>query len=92
MDTNVKMVRNLWDNYSPESRGLLTQNERNLITSSLHLEEMDVLQLRNLRDTVVLLSHDFKSENLNEDMKRMDKVSAITSVIDLFIFKQNAEV
>lgn len=79
MDTNFHMLRELLAKYHPEQRSIVTLAEINLIKDTLHIGEMDVLQLRNLRDfTVVHLGR-------SEKMEDWDRMSAITHVIDMRI-------
>lgn len=59
------------------------------INKTLCLDEMDVLQLRNLRDMVVMY-YTIREKYMNIDT--MDKTSAITAVIDNKIFNLGAEV
>ena len=86
MKTNFQMLRELLEVYHPEERGFLNKHEITLITQTLCIEEMDILQLRNLRDFTVL--HLGRSEK-REDWDRM---SAITHVIDLKISDLGGEV
>ena len=86
MKTNFQMLRELLEVYKPEERGFLNKYENELITQTLCLNEMDILQLRNLRDFTVL--HLGRSEK-REDWDRM---SAITHVIDSRIFDLGGEV
>ena len=86
METNSQMLRKLLKMYHPEERGILSREENNLIKQTLHIEEMDILQLRNLRDfTVVYLGR-------SKDMEDWDRMSAITYVIDTRIFNLGGEV
>ena len=86
MKTNFQMLKDLLEVYHPQHRGVVTASEKDNIESILHLNEMDVLQLRNLRDfTVLFLSS-------KEDMESWDKMSAITYVIDNKIFSNGGEV
>ena len=86
MKTNFQMLKDLLEVYHPQQRGVVTASEKDNIESILHLNEMNVLQLRNLRDfTVLFLSS-------KEDMESWDKMSAITSVIDNKIFSNGGEV
>ena len=86
MKTNYLMITELWKKYYPQTRGFVNSYEQKLIKDTLHLKEMDILALRNLRDFVVLyMGH---SENTND----WDKMSAITYVIDSCIFDLGYEV
>ena len=86
MDTNFHMLRELLEKYHPVERGIMNLAENKLIRETLHIEEMDILQLRNLRDfTVVHLGRSQKMED-------WDRMSAITHVIDMRISDLGAEV
>ena len=76
MKTNFLMLKELLEKYHPAIRSIMNKEENALIRETLHLAEMDILQLRNLRDfTVLCLS---KSENMED----WDRMSAITYCID----------
>ena len=76
MKTNYQMLRDLLEKYHPEQRGVMSRAENVLIKETLHIDEMDILQLRNLRDfTVEYISKSKKMED-------WDRMSAITYVID----------
>ncbi len=61
-----------------------------LIKGSLQLEGMEIIDLRNLRDFVVLF---FSRKNEDKlDMADMDRMSAITAVIDKEIIEKGGEV
>lgn len=86
MDTNFHMLRELLKKYHPEQRGFMNLKENQLIKDTLHIDEMNVLQLRNLRDfTTVYISK-------SEKMEDWDKMSAITHVIDMRISELGSEV
>lgn len=91
MDTNFRMIRKLVveDQFRPAERGVLTGDEANTIRTGLCVNEMDVLQLRNLRDMVVMTISRMQDEYENdfrEVMKLSDLCSGITAVIDQRIF------
>ena len=86
MQTNFQMLRELLDKYHPKSRGVLSGDEYKLVVDTLHLTEMDVLQLRNLRDFTV--AHMGRSE----DMEDWDRMSAITYCIDSALVSLGEEV
>ena len=88
MKTNFQMIRELNKIYNPKEKGIVLNEEIILIKKTLHLEEMDILQLRNLRDFVVLYLSNFE----NEKISLTDKISAITAVIDNEIFSKGGEV
>ena len=80
------MISELLKKYHPQTRGFVNYDEQNLIKNTLHLKEMDLLALRNLRDFVVLYMSQF------EQMEDWDKMSAITHVIDSCILALGHEV
>lgn len=86
MKTNFTMLKELLEQYKPEQRGIVNRNEIQLIEDVLCLNEMDILQLRNLRDFTV--AHLGSSDNLVD----WDRMSAITYVIDCCILKSGGEV
>ncbi|MCI9547064.1 MAG: hypothetical protein HFH60_10325 [Lachnospiraceae bacterium] len=90
MKTNFQMIRELNKEYDkmPHEDGILFKEDIDLITEKLCLDEMDILQLRNLRDFVVL----FLDTCEKEDEDNRDKISAITCVIDNKIFEKGGEV
>jgi hypothetical protein len=79
MNTNFQMLKELLEKYHPETRGIVSLYEMDMIEKTLHLDEMNVLQLRNLRDFTVL--HLGRSEKMED----WDRMSAITTVIDMKI-------
>lgn len=86
MKTNFQMLRELLEQYHPEQRGMLSGDEYKLVVDTLHLNEMDILQLGNLRDFTV--SHMGRSE----DMEDWDRMSAIVYCIDSRIVELGGEV
>lgn len=86
MKTNFQMLRELLNVYKPVQRCVISKYEYNLVRKFLCIEEMDILQLRNLRDFTV--SYMGRSENMSD----WDKMSAITYVIDSQIVKLGGEV
>lgn len=54
MNTNFQMIRELEKVYNPKQKGIVEMDEIYLINKTLCLDEMDMLQLRNLRDFTVL--------------------------------------
>ena len=86
MKTNYQMLKELLEKYHPEQRGIMSRVESTLIKETLHINEMDILQLRNLRDFTV----EFMSRS--EKMEDWDRMSAITYVIDLRIVELGGEV
>lgn len=90
MKTNYQMLKDLNKKYDSmkHTKGFLTKEEVNLISKDLCLKEMNILQLRNLRDFTVL----FLSRGGGDEMDMLDKVSAITHVIDNEIWSKGGEV
>ena len=86
MQTNFQMLRELLKAYHPEEKGIINWSEYKLINDTLHIGEMDILQLRNLRDFTVLYL------GKSEDMEDWDRMSAITHCIDTRIFNLGGEV
>ena len=79
METNFHMLKELLENYHAMQRGIMSSEEHELIKKALHIDEMDVLQLRNLRDFTVLYM------SKSEKMEDWDRMSAITHAIDIRI-------
>ena len=86
MNTNFQMLRELLEKYHPVNRGIMNITETNLIRETLHINKMDVLQLRNLRDFTVLYL------GKSEKMKDWDIMSAITYCIDSAIIELGGEI
>ena len=86
METNFHMLRELLETYHPEQRGIMNVAEAAIIRETLHVSEMDILQLRNLRDFTVLYM------SKSDKMEDWDRMSAITHVIDMRIVEIGGEV
>lgn len=86
MKTNFQMLRELLEVYHPEQRGIMSAEEAELIRKTLHIDEMDVLQLKNLRDFTV--AHMCSSKKMED----WDRMSAITCRIDHKIIELGGEV
>lgn len=82
--TDFILIRKLLEVYSPANRGFSTNEEIELIKSCLQLDRRTILQLRNLRNTVVMM--------LDDSVEAYDKMSAIVGVIDCQIFDCGGEV
>ena len=89
-NTNFQNLKELLKSYIPKTFGIATVEKYSLIKSSLQLEVMEIVDLRNLRDFVVL----FFSRNGDDkaDMADMDRMSSITAVIDKEIIERGGEV
>lgn len=90
MDTNFQMVKKLDSDWraTPHTNGVVTMSEIYLINKLLCLDEMDILQLRNLRDFIVL----YFSSKEGVNLETMDEMSAFVSVIDNKIWNKGGEV
>lgn len=86
MNTNFQMLRELLEKYNPKQRGIVSAEEMKLIEETLCIAEMNTIALRNLRDFTVLFL------GKSDKMEDWDKMSAITSVIDLEIMQKGGEV
>lgn len=82
------MLKNLNNIFFPQERGFLNQFEMELVENTLHLKEMDILELRNLRDFTVMFYGNLMdkvekiNDNIDEYFKLQDKMSGIVAVID----------
>lgn len=86
MKTNHLMLKELLEQYHPNTKGLINGDEHTLIRKTLCLDGMDILALRNLRDYVVV------SLSRSEKMEDWDRMSAITYCIDWQICEIGGEV
>ena len=86
MKTNFLMLKELLGKYVPETRGVINNDEFELVRNTLCVDEMDILQLRNLRDFTV--AHLGRSDDLVD----WDRMSAIVYVIDCCILDKGGEV
>ena len=89
--TNYLMIMDLEDWY-PASHGWITNEESNKIRNTLHIDELDNLALQNLRDFVVLYFSTKEEEGKSKLWDEMDKMSAITAVIDAEKFDRDMEI
>lgn len=87
MQTDLHMLNKLLKVYHPKERGIFSDGEYELIRDTLCLKEMNILQLRNLRNFTVLYLG--RGEN---DMENFDRMSAITYCIDSRIVELGGEV
>lgn len=94
MNTNFQMLRELLEIYHPKQRGFISKEEFKIVKETLHIAEMDIIALRNLRDfTVIFLTQEAKENETTENiMENWDRMSAITYVIDTEIFEKGGEV
>ena len=100
MKTNYEMIYELNESFTPEQRHITTIKEINYINKTLELDDRDILDLRNLRDMVVMfLDNEYMRKFISAEsgtdvsiINIMDKMSAITNVIDLKISNLGGEV
>ena len=97
--TNFCMLKLLIKEFNPEQRGVLTKKEVEQINTLLCIEKREILDLRNLRDFVVMFFarqvDNIKCNDTSsaEDEKvLLDKLSGIVSVIDSRIFYLGGDV
>lgn len=88
MKTNFQMLKELLEKYHPQTKGFVSAEESKLIKETLHLAEMDILALRNLRDFTVA----FIGNKENDTREDWDRMSAITHIIDVEIYSKGGEV
>lgn len=95
METNFTLLRELDKNLNPKDRGILHNDEIWQIKNGLCLgERTDIIDLRNLRDFVVLyyVNKQDRCEDRDEILKIGDKMSGIVAVIDDRIWNLGGEV
>lgn len=88
-NTNFQNLRELLKNYIPKTFGIVTIEEYSLIKNRLQLDQMEVIDLRNLRDFVVLFLSRKNGGKL--DLADTDRMSAVTAVIDNEIIERGGE-
>lgn len=94
MKTNYQMLVKLDKEYHPKKFGFIADDEYELIAETLELEDRDGLSLCNLRDMVVMeytIQHTMGREEGKNTREVMDKMSAVTYVIDTYKVKQGLE-
>ena len=84
--TNHMMLKELLKAYHPETKGIVTNNEAQMIKEILCLGNRTTIELRNLRDYVVT------SMSRLESMEDWDRMSAITHCIDIELTNRGEEV
>lgn len=82
MKTFYQMIKELDEKYEPEQRGVVIMKEIHKINKALCLDDMNDFALRNLRDMVVMFYNLKIAEGDIVPTEEMDKMSAITTVID----------
>ena len=85
MRTNNKMLQDLNTKYSvlTHIKGVVTMKEIYLINSELELDGRSEVELRNLRDFIVLWFNMEINCNMDNALKLMDQLSAYTSEIEI---------
>ena len=84
------MLRELNKNFQPKEFGCITMAEVYQINKALCLDEMDALQLQNLRDFTVMYFEVKMGDKYDRVLQ--DKMSAIVAVIDQKKWNIGAEV
>lgn len=94
MRTNNEMLQDLNTKYSvlTHIKGVITMKEIYLINSELELDGRSEVELRNLRDFIVLWFNMEINCNMDKALKLMDQLSAYTSVIDNKLFNMGCEI
>ena len=92
MKSNYQMLLGIKD-WKPNEHGFISEDEANFIVSHFEIKERSDVELQNLRDFVVIYygTHTKKTDN-EVYMDEMDKMSAITYVIDNEKFLREMEV
>ena len=83
-DTDYHQLENLRAKYKPETRGVLSQSESDLIKTELELETRTNIELQNVRDMAVMLYGQLMQNETQAKtvMELADAMSGITAVID----------
>ena len=83
--------------YAPKESGVTSLKEVREIQEHFHMEEMNALDLQNLRDMMVLIYSNWRSDARNKaDWDELDRLSeamsSIASVIDMAKLNANVKV
>ena len=94
MRTNNEMLQDLNTKYSvlTHIKGVVTMKEIYLINSELELDGRSEVELRNLRDFIVLWFNMEINCNMDNALKLMDQLSAYASVIDNKLSNMGCEI
>lgn len=93
MKTNFQNLRELDKQYTPQVRGVINPVEICMVKRILDMDTMTEIELRNLRDFVVMFYSKHKDiEDMDTMLKRIDKMSAITAVIDSELIDKGYEI
>ena len=92
-DTDFALVRKLAEIFQPATRGIITNEEKELVANTLELASRNVRELRNLRNTFVMAS-DISAKDIDyiSAVTFVDYISAVTFVIDEAIINRDGEV
>lgn len=93
MKTNFQTMMELKDWY-PAERSFISGEEMDFVSEKFNLAERSIIELRNLRDFVVLWNNrkGVDYEDIHQEMKEIDKMSALCGVIDSEIWNRGGEV
>ena len=94
MKTNFQMIREIKD-YAPKSSMFTSKEEIEMLNQHFGLDKMSLLELRNLRDMVVLVYDKWLDDAMDEfpeQRKLMSAMQSITAVIDHFKLNAGAKV
>jgi hypothetical protein len=86
--TNFTLIKELNEKYQPKTRGIVSSDEVTLIKDALELHDATELELRNMRDFVVIF---FDNQDAG-DRTSWNKMSAITHVIDILLSQKGCAV
>ena len=93
---DFNQIKELHEVYTPETRGIVSNQEIQLITEKLELDQRNIIELRNIRNVAVMyysrLSDSSREKDIQKTMLLMDAMSAITTVIDGVLIKHGSEI
>ena len=89
-------LRKLIKDFHPAERGIISCEEMEKVEDVLLLKSRNILSLRNLRNLVVAVLDgrvkDYRANyDIDQELSEMDRISAITHVIDKHIFERGGE-
>ncbi|MGE4353515.1 MAG: hypothetical protein AB7D36_05475 [Oscillospiraceae bacterium] len=93
--TNFQQIVELLKEFHPAHRGIIGMSEIRHVSKALNIEQRSILDLRNLRDFVVLYvrnCHNGEKASYYKLSEYDDKMSAITAVIEDRIMLMGGEV
>ena len=78
--------------YTPAQRGILSQEEAELIKKELELNSRTIIELNNIRDMSVMFftiqANSSEQDIPSRTMECLDKMSAVTHVIDMALLNR----